>query len=100
MPLVVLALLMVISAAVSWHGRTVAQQAAMSGAERAVLVGADLEQGRQAAQMLAQTGGLRDVQVSITQAGNLIQVRVNGRVATPFGAFSQVSAGSVRPMQG
>lgn len=97
MPALLGAVFLVIVIAVTMHGRSVAQQAAMVGAEQAAFYGAQVEQGVLVASQFAERGGLQDVDVRVELVGSTVTVRVAGWAPNPFGrSFGQVSGSSVR----
>ncbi|GEM_PF-1372187 len=97
LPALLAAIFMVIVVAVTMHGRSVAQQAAMVGAEHAAFYGAQPEQGRFVAGEIAQRGGLQDLDVQLEVEGAMVTIRVTAWVPNPLGrSFGRVSESSVR----
>ena len=97
MPLVMLAILGLVQAGIVLHGRTVAANAALAGAEAEALAGRGGVAG-QVAREVAEEGGLRDVDVHVTP-GRDVLVRVDGRVDSFFPGRSRVSARAAMPKE-
>jgi len=79
-PLVLLALLGVVHAGILLHGRSVATNAALAGAEAQALSGATAGVGERVAREVAQGNGLREVQVATGTRDGEVWVQVRGRV--------------------
>lgn len=99
-PLLLLTILGLIQAGLWLHGRTVAGQAAMAGAEQAALLGADDAVVRAAAQRSAGDGGLIHTTVEIVRGPDVVRVRVSGRMPTFFDlGQGQVTVDATRPIE-
>lgn len=79
-PLLLLVVLGIVHSGIWLHGRNVAANAALAGAEAQSLSGAGSDVGGSVARDVAQRGGLRDVQVSSSRSGGEVVVVVTGRV--------------------
>lgn len=81
-PVVVLALVGTIQAAIVLRAQQTARSAAMAAAEIESRHGASEGDGRHVAAQVASQGDLRDVQVSITRQNGLVTVTVSGSADT------------------
>ena len=79
-PLVLMVLLGLIHAGVLMHGRGVAGQAALAGAEAQSLSGSGPGVGERVAREVAEAGGLRSVDVQAGQEGGNARVEVRAHV--------------------
>lgn len=80
MPLLLLMVLGISHAGIWLHGRTVATQAALAGAEAQSLAGASAGVAERVAGTVATDGGLREVAVSSHRSGDEVVVDVRARV--------------------
>ncbi|MFV0406705.1 MAG: TadE/TadG family type IV pilus assembly protein [Propioniciclava sp.] len=81
-PLVLLTVLGMIQAGIWLYGRSVAADAAITGAEAAAVLDADPDQARELAQQVADKGGLREVTVERAMGATTVTVTVTGRIPT------------------
>ncbi len=99
-PLLLLTILGLIQAGLWLHGRTVAGQAAMAGAEQAALLGASDDAVRSAVQRSTDEGGLTHASVEIVRGADFVRVRVSGRMPTFFDlGQGQVTVEARRPIE-
>lgn len=99
-PLLLLTILGLIQVGLWLHGRTVAGQAAMTGAEQAALLGADDAAVRAATQRAADDAGLIHASVEIVRGVDSVRVRVSGRMPTFFDlGQGQVTVDATRPVE-
>lgn len=78
-PVVVLAVLGTIQAAIIYQAQEVARQAAAAGAEAESWYGAQTGSGAAVAERVADGGGLKNTQVRVKRRGGLAVVTVSGR---------------------
>ena len=83
-PLLMTLVLGTIQTGIWLHGRTVASDAALAGAQTAAWTRAGDASAREAARRVAGAGGVVAVGVAISRAGGLVTVTVTGRVPTFF----------------
>ncbi|MFZ2261164.1 TadE-like protein [Luteococcus japonicus] len=83
LPVVMLTVLGIIQSGIWLHGRSVAANAALAGAEAQALSGAGGGTGARVAREVAEHGGLREVQVQVG-GGRDVSVAVTARVDTFF----------------
>ena len=99
-PLLLVTVLGLLQVGLWLHGRTVAGQAAMAGAERAALLGADDAAVRATAMGLAVDGGLTHASVDVNRDAEFVRVRVSGRMPTFFDlGQGQVTVDATRPVE-
>lgn len=93
LPLVLLAVLGAVHAGVVLHGRTVAANAALAGAETDALSGAAGGAGDRVAREVAEGGGLLDVTTTTSRTASVVRIEVRGRVDSflPGGATTVTS---------
>lgn len=77
-PLIVLALLGTVQGAIVLRAQQSARTAAMAGAEAEAWSGAAAGSGGEVARQVADSGGLREVQVAVTRQSGLATVTVTG----------------------
>ena len=99
-PVVLFVLLGGIHAGIVLHGRTVAANAALAGAEAQALAGASEGVGARVAREVAEQGGLRSVEVSTASPPGAVSVRVDGRVSSFLpGALDAVHGSGEQPVE-
>ncbi|GAA1390735.1 TadE/TadG family type IV pilus assembly protein [Luteococcus peritonei] len=79
-PALLLVVLGLVHGGIWLHGRTVAAQAALAGAEAQAVAGAGSGIAEGIASQVAAEGGLKDIQVSSGRSGDEVVVEVRGRV--------------------
>lgn len=100
LPSVLLLILGMIQVGLWAHGRTVASNAAITGAERAALYGGDQAEAHAAALRIAHHGGLVGVEISLRQTPAEVSVRVQGHLPTFFDlGQTRVDEGATRPRE-
>lgn len=96
-PLVFACIFMIIQAGAWMVGRSAIQQAAMTGAERAAILGNGPGDARGAALRVANEAGLREVTVVINDDGQRVIVEVRAELVTLLpGKLNRVAADATR----
>ena len=100
LPVILLTVFGILQVGLWAHGRTVATQAAVTGAERGALADAPAGDGPEAARRVAAAGGLVGVEVTLTASPESVTVTVRGSMPT-FVDLSQtaVSEQATRPKE-
>lgn len=79
-PLLLVVVLGIVQSALVLHGRSVAANAALAGAEAAALSGGSSAQGGRTARDVADRGGLTQTRVDVDLSDGLVRVVVTGQV--------------------
>lgn len=79
-PIIMTSLFALIQAGIWFHGRAVAQSAAMATAERAAILTTQHQDAVAVGTDIATDGGLRDVDVTVTDSGDLVTADVSATV--------------------
>ncbi|MGI5951287.1 MAG: TadE/TadG family type IV pilus assembly protein [Brooklawnia sp.] len=96
-PVLLGVLFALIQGAIWLSGRSTAQQAAMAAAEHAALMSSDVDSVHQAADRIAEGGGLLDVDVQVANEARAVTVTVTGRTPALLpGELAEVSATAQR----
>jgi hypothetical protein len=96
-PLLMVTLFAVVQTSLWFAGRAVAQQAAMAAAEHAAFAGGGSDDPVGLASGVAARGGLRDVQVDVSDTGAGVRVSITAQVPTVVpGDWSVVQASAHR----
>lgn len=99
-PVILLTVLGLIQVGIWLHGRSVASNAAVAGAEQAALLGASGPAAKAVAQKVASDGGLKDVNIRLTVGPDRVRMTVSGRMPTFFDlGQGKVSEGATRPLE-
>lgn len=99
-PAILLTVLGLIQVGIWMHGRTVASNAAIAGAEEASMLGATPARARTVAQIVAADGGLKDVRVTVARTATTARVTVRGRTPSFVNLGQEaVEGGATRPVE-
>lgn len=100
LPLILLTVLGLVQTGIWLHGRSVASNAAVAGAEYGALLGAGSAEAKAVAQRVASDGGLQDITVSLVREATTIRLTVTGRMPTFFDlGQTRVRESATRPLE-
>ncbi|MFV0453126.1 MAG: TadE family protein [Propioniciclava sp.] len=99
-PVLLVTILGLIQVGIWLHGRSVASDAAIAGAEEAALLGSNHTAARQLAASIAADGGMKEVTVDVQVTATTVRMTVTGRMPTFVDlGQSRVSEGATRPLE-